>query len=436
MTAYEESGVLPYSTIRHIKCELLQAGTEMRCTICTRYRGTLRAMKSNAINPFNEGSSSRISGDSHVSYRCLKGSELMLRCHSIQKKYRKVCKNLVRLKAKLARSIDTHGVLIDEDTHNDLCTIVEANSPSAESGNQFTKIFWEQQKKASLLKNSRSMKWHPLLIKWAIYLRHKSSKAYEILRDSKCISLPSQRTLRDYTHFVSNTIGFSDEVDRQLYEVAEVQTLPEFKKCVAIIIDEMHIREDLIFDKHSGKLIGFVNLGDVNNHLLKFEQSIQSVGSKLTKPLAKCMLVFLVRGLFTNLQFPYAQFATSSLSGDLLFQPFWETVKRLERCDLKVVAVTADGAAPNRAFFRLHGLEKESYKIINPFSEEKRHIHCLSDSPHLLKTIRNCLASNKRLLWVSQSTPYMVIRAHAHLYTCTIVDNYCVRYIIMHSYLY
>ena len=37
-----------------------------------------------------------------------------------------------------------------------------------------------------------------------------------MLRDSGCIQLPSQRTLRDYTHYISAGIGFSAEVDKQL----------------------------------------------------------------------------------------------------------------------------------------------------------------------------------------------------------------------------
>ncbi len=405
MTAYEENGIFSYSTIRHNKCELLQVGAEKRCTICTRYRGTLRSTKSNHLKISTEDrrSTSRIAADSHVNYRFLRNEECIARCHKIHVKYRNVLRKLARLRTKLSKSIDTNGILVDKDTHNDLSTIVEDNSSSADPGNSFAKIFWEQQKKAASLTKISSMRWNPLLIKWALYLRHQSSKAYEVLRESKCISLPSQRTLRDYTHFVKSTVGFSDDVDQRLFEVAKVQSLKEFQKCVAVVIGEMHIREGLVFDKHSGKLIGFVNLGDVNNLLLKFEQSLQSAHSVLPAPLAKCMLVYLVRGLFTKLQFPYAhgQFPTSSLSADLLYAPFWEAVKRLERCDLKVVAATADGAKPNRAFFRLHGLEGESYKVLNPFSDEKRHIHFFSDPPHLLKTVRNCFESKKRLLWVS-----------------------------------
>ena len=38
----------------------------------------------------------------------------------------------------------------------------------------------------------------------------------------------------------------------------------------------MHIREDLVYDKHTGALLGFTNLGAINSHLDRFEQSLQA----------------------------------------------------------------------------------------------------------------------------------------------------------------
>ena len=94
------------------------------------------------------------------------------------------------------------------------------------------------------------------MIKWALYLHHLSGKAYEILRASGCLVLPSQRTLRDYTYFVSSTVGFSDDVDKQLMDVSELSKLQDFQRCIALIMDEMHIKEELVFHKNSGHLIG------------------------------------------------------------------------------------------------------------------------------------------------------------------------------------
>lgn len=85
-----------------------------------------------------------------------------------------------------------------------------------------------------------------------------------MLRDSGCIELPSQRTLRDYTHYAKATTGFSAEVDRQLMDAMKIEVAKEWEKCVVLV------REDLVYDKHSGALIGFSNLGDTNEHLLKY----------------------------------------------------------------------------------------------------------------------------------------------------------------------
>ncbi len=51
-------------------------------------------------------------------------------------------------------------------------------------------------------------------------------------------------------------------------------SLSEYQKCVALIIDEMHVREGLVCDKHSGAIMGFTDLGDVNNLLQQFERSL------------------------------------------------------------------------------------------------------------------------------------------------------------------
>lgn len=167
------------------------------------------------------------------------------------------------------------------------------------------------------------------------YFCYRSGGAYELLRSSGCVKLPSQRTLRDYTHYVQAGNGFSNGVDQMVANAAKIGSCPEREKHVILLLDEMHIRQDLVFDKNTCAMIGFSSLGDINDHLLKFEQSLDSSDPPSPK-LAKTMMVFMVRGLFSKLQFPYAQFPCTDLSGELLYQPFWEAVGRLEACGFKV----------------------------------------------------------------------------------------------------
>ena len=115
------------------------------------------------------------------------------------------------------------------------------------------------------------------------------------------------------------------------------------------------------------------------------------------------MLVFMVRGLLSNLEFPYAQFPCTTLTGEQIFVPFWEAVSRLECCGFKVMGVTADGLSVNRHFFKLHGdssTDTPIHKTQNPYASENRYLYFFSDPPHLIKTVRNCWASKKRNLWV------------------------------------
>ena len=38
------------------------------------------------------------------------------------------------------------------------------------------------------------------------------------------------------------------------------------------VLDEIRIKESLVYDKNESKRVGFVNLGEVNDHLTKFER--------------------------------------------------------------------------------------------------------------------------------------------------------------------
>ena len=102
-----------------------------------------------------------------------------------------------------------------------------------------------------------------------------------------------------------------------------------------LLLDEIYIREDLIFDKYSGRLIGFSSLGSVSDHLLAYERKLE--GDKEELPLAKTMMVFMVKGLFTPLKFPYAQFPALPLLVTFFFIPSGrQSSCRLEKMEFKV----------------------------------------------------------------------------------------------------
>ena len=107
----------------------------------------------------------------------------------------------------------------------------------------------------------------------------------------------------------------------------------------------MKIQEDLVWDKHSGELIGFVDLADVyTNYTTR----------KSVEKLASHILVFLVKSIVNPLPYGFATFATNGVTAFQIMPIFWKAVCYLEKINLKVIAATADGASPNRKFFEMH----------------------------------------------------------------------------------
>ena len=379
-----------------MQCEILIKvnGQVRRCEYCKKHRKSLCAMV--CRNQKDE----RTDPSSHTPYIYLSTPEKDERLSRLHKEKRKASLQIAQLKEKLSSATIQDGITLDDELHNDVRNIASASVKqiySTYSEDSFQRMFWDQQVKASQYSNAKSMKWHPLFIKWCLYLRSLSGKSYDLLRTSGCVKLPSQSTLRDYTHHIPATIGFSAEVDQHLVDMAFLNN--DLNRYVFLVMDEVHIKHDLVYDKHEGCLIGFVDLGRTNNQLLEFENAL---AAKKTEPtLASTMLVFMIRGLLCKFNYPYAQFACSDISGSRIFDPMWEAIARLERLGFCVLGLTCDGASPNRRLWKLHSDSGELiYKVPNVFADDNRDLYFISDPPHLLKTIRNSFCNTKRTLWV------------------------------------
>ena len=352
----------------------------------------------------------RSSTQSHTNYRFCSTPE---KTERLRKLHHTVClqnKVLQRLKDRLDMHIASQGVIVEDPIHNDLVTIMKKQSESVLSQygeESFQGIFWSQQLKATAATKASGRRWHPLIIKWCLYLHHVSSKAYETIRNSGVVTLPSSRTLRDYKHLSSTNVGFSVEADRQLVDILAQKD--DLAKYGMLLFDEMYVKQGLVYEKSTGALFGFTDLGEVNNQLIDFEQSLSSDGTGLQRPLAKSMLVFMFKGLFTNIAMPYAQFPACSLKGVDMFPLLWEAIGRLSRLGCCVLGVTCDAGSPNRRLFQMHQTpdtpkNKIIHKAKNMFKSdpnEPTDILFFTDPPHLLKTIRNCFENPNRKLWVS-----------------------------------
>ena len=79
------------------------------------------------------------------------------------------------------------------------------------------------------------------------------------------------------------------------------------------------------------------------------------------------------------------------------------------------MAVTADGASPNRKFFRMHCSDATAdlcYKTLNPYASEERSVYFFSDVPHRRQEmvgLDHSSAKGTRSPWVSFIMNYYVM---------------------------
>ena len=244
------------NTIRCTDCMVLvpRANSASRCEQCRDYRKNMSGL----LTRYRNGQTKRLDGSdpqSHTNYRYLSTPEKDKRLQRLHHQHRMSEKKLTRLRAALKQAIEQRAVTVDEGLHQDLQEIIRENYKGvgdAHPPGSFGRLFWENQMRAASVSDARSMRWDPLMIRWCLYLRHLSGSAYEMLRECGVVKLPSQRTLRDYTYTAKAAAGFSREVDMHIMEAAKLLSCPDREKHVILLMDEMHLREDLVYDRHTG----------------------------------------------------------------------------------------------------------------------------------------------------------------------------------------
>ena len=182
---------------------------------------------------------------SHVNYRYLSATQPAIHLKHSQQQRWLASKHIARLQDKISRATVENSIVVDNEMHHGLRKIIGIIQEV--QAKLFSPSFLED---ATTRQDARGMHWHPAIIRWCLHLRHRSSGAYEEL--CGVLKLPSQLTLRDYVHYIKTATGFSTEVDQMPVHAAKVAPCPEREKNTFLLIDEMYIHEDLVYDKHRG----------------------------------------------------------------------------------------------------------------------------------------------------------------------------------------
>ena len=125
----------------------------------------------------------------------------MDRLKNVQKSRKAIRAKYGRLAKKM---IKNEGVKISEEDESDIRMMMDDLTPEVRTkyGKDSPQhVLWQEQKKYNSLKNKRQMRWHPLVIRFALSLFYSSRVAYRTATSSGFLALPSERTLTGYKLF-------------------------------------------------------------------------------------------------------------------------------------------------------------------------------------------------------------------------------------------
>ena len=213
-------------TVRSVSCPLLIPSPGRRCEDCKTYRSTLRKTKNIKIVESKSPKDERTRIHSSKPNCAMSRDELAEKTRLLKLENKRLTSENKRLRARLLikQELEESHELEESDNKeveelvNDASSEIEKLWPDPHS---FQRIFWEEQLKYNKLENKASMRWHPLIIKWALLIKSQSSKAYQSMRDLGFVNLPSERTLFDYSHCVPSKLGFVPEVASMLVKEAK-----------------------------------------------------------------------------------------------------------------------------------------------------------------------------------------------------------------------
>ncbi|XP_066910451.1 uncharacterized protein [Clytia hemisphaerica] len=379
------SGVEDLKTIRVKDCELLVRNDVSRCEPCIKYRHYLH-------NIVYRRSVSPELPSKFTANKYLSKDNLMKKATDQQKQIKSLKRSLESMRTFVSQLVEDEGCAVENNLLKEVCNNVVSTNDSPFDKDSPIHLLWEQQKKQVSLENKRTMRWHPVMLRWCISIYLKSSGAYEHLRNSGFLVLPSKKTLDKYVNFTTHNTGFNPDVLENLLRLTENQQHLH----VGLVHDEMKIKSGIVYSKNSGKIVGFCDLGDINNEITCFDRRVTNQDEH--PPIATHVLTLMVRAINFHLNYPVAYFAGAGVKGYELYHIIWEAIRILEFLDFKVWFVVSDGASPNRKFYNYHKrseniIDGVVYSTINKFDPSRR-IYFICDVPHLIKTTRNCVANS------------------------------------------
>ncbi|KAG0413076.1 hypothetical protein HPB47_009788 [Ixodes persulcatus] len=205
-----------------------------------------------------------------------------------------------------------------------------------------------------------------------------STEAYEYIRCEQLLRLPCRNTLQKYIGIETGEVGFSSLVRCRLETELQSLTAPQSRVC-SLVVDEMHIKQKLEYNKQRDPFVGDVNMSLDLDHLTQAENN---------SILANSLLCFLLCGLAARFKIPVGYFFTKACTGAELAETIVHVIKKTEELGFEIVRLVTDNHKINVAAMDILCKGRAATSAPHP-ADSSRIIFLAFDQCHIIKNVRS-----------------------------------------------
>lgn len=299
----------------------------------------------------------------------------------------KIVKNLMEKRSvKIKLLLEKCAVPVDNKLSKDLLDILEDLKNPTSVQQQFINM----QEELATQKRATGMKWFPTLIRYALFMRSTSQLG------SGMITLPSGKALFNFSQVL-----FKIKNSFQKADVRCFQDKPHLKSCnfsesyYIVLLDEIDVIDNLVYQKSNNELIGFVKLSDVKSEMDKIEEFIVADKCLDHRPIPSySMLVYMVKGISNNVREVVGLLDAENDSPQKVYDATWDVISTLEQNNFKVIGFVSNGSSKAKSnFIDLHsGIHLDCGQVYatKNIAAKDRLVYFFTDMWYLLRQIRNC----------------------------------------------
>lgn len=211
---------------------------------------------------------------------------------------------------------------------------------------------------------------------FALTLQFYSTKAYNYVRNTFNLALPSLSTMRSWMSNLKCEPGYCQNSFQSLSVITTENKKLNKQTLCALIVDEMAIRKQIEF--RAGRTWGYEDCG------IGFKDDSLKCATE-----AFVLLVVSVDGSW---KIPVAYFLINSLTGAEKANIVKEVLKKLHTIGVTVTSITCDGPSAHFTMAKHLGGEVKDIFNLKPYFEHpftKSKVFIIFDACHMLKLIRN-----------------------------------------------